>query len=239
VNIERRDAQAPHADWTDAQQQFQGLLLRALSGFAKNGLAVPPDDGWDLISDFFCTEWTKIHRSYDSSRGSLNGYVYRAFVYYARPRIRKLKQWRNTLVDTQQLGRLIADDDREPSESAAERETIQERLRELPGFQRQVLLQFLEQGETERELADRFATTRYQIRETLCDAFGTILAAVAKHQQFSRNEWSVIQLLWSEGRSPRETARQLGITTSDVQAIRSRVRKIIAREALSLRHTTN
>ena len=51
---------APSPSWEEAYRLHRSLLFGALSKLAWSGFAVPPDEGLDLIHDFFIEAWAAV-----------------------------------------------------------------------------------------------------------------------------------------------------------------------------------
>src|SRR4051812_39949290 len=77
--------------------RYRRLLTAALARLARNGYAVPPDEGLDLIHDFFVEAWEGLIHRFDADKASFETYIYGAFIRFARPRIVRLNRLRSGL----------------------------------------------------------------------------------------------------------------------------------------------
>src|SRR5471032_2206935 len=77
----------PALDWEAGYIRYRPMLFHALSKLARQGLAARPDDGLDLIHDFFAETWITISGRFEPSKGKFEPYVYGCFLHFARPRL--------------------------------------------------------------------------------------------------------------------------------------------------------
>src|SRR5438270_1228739 len=82
-----------------AFQEYERLLWRVLAQLARDGFIAPPDEGRDLIHDFYLEAWPGIRERFDPKRGAFQAYVFSAFYRFGRRRIIDLQNWRGRLVD--------------------------------------------------------------------------------------------------------------------------------------------
>lgn len=226
-------------DWRSALERYRRMLFSVLAELAKKqGLVVTPQEGMDLIHDFFLDEWPGLRTRYRPERGKLDTYVYRAFLYFARPRIIRMRRWRAILKDAHDLSHLAAS---QPDDQAAEGELIsilQRSLDELPGDVKAMLLLRLD-GVSERKIAHRFKSTRYGVREKLAEGFGRLVVALGESQRFSTEEWRLALALWRDGRSRREAASGAGTDLATVDRLRDRVLRLLAKAIPARRGITD
>jgi RNA polymerase sigma factor (sigma-70 family) len=198
---------------------------------------VRPEDGLDLVADFFLSEWTGIAQRYSKQKGTVEGYVATAFLYYAKRRLAKMQNWRNTLRDTKWLSQLPEREPSEEEQTAAEDLDLLERaVANLPSPLRTALLAYVAgSGRHEEELAERLQITRHRLRSRLADAFGRVSVAIGAATEFLPEDREIILLLWRDGRSVAEVARYLAVPASRVQQTRNRVLERLKRGLLRRR----
>ncbi len=212
-------------------QRLRPVLYGALARLTLQGFVVQPADGEDLIHDFYVEEWNKLQGRYDPARGSLENFVFIAFVRFARPRIVWIHSWQGRLRDLEAVGASLHDsppaaaEEQEAAETLAlEAAAVLQAVRSLPDSEQSLLLRYLELGpRSERQLAREHGQTRYQVRERLVEALGRVAVAARAHPRLPPEDWRVACALWQEGRTPRATAAYLGRTTEEVQQSRQRV----------------
>ncbi len=136
--------EVPSRDFERAYIQFRPVLLRALAGLARRGLAVPVADGLDLIHDFFVNEWVSINANFDPEKGVFDAYIYGAFIRFARPRILKLRRWQNSLVDPESLGSIHSPANVEDQMALTlDTEFLDSSIRNLPPIEKALLTAYL------------------------------------------------------------------------------------------------
>jgi RNA polymerase sigma factor (sigma-70 family) len=214
-------------DWSKAEAHFRGLLYAALARLAAAGYVATLEESRDLIVDFFLEEWSGLVARYKPELARPKTYIYRAFLLYARPKLRRLRRQKYSLADVTRLSR------QEPA-SPAEFESsamldAAAALEQLPDDERDVLWQLLQGKSNLNELARKAGVTRYRVREMLADAFGRLLVSLGERKTLTDEEWRIAVALWREGRSPRDAARELGVTTDSIQHCRGKVLDLIGR----------
>jgi RNA polymerase sigma factor (sigma-70 family) len=212
----------------DGYATFSQLLYRALADLARQGFAAPIDEGVDLVQAFFAEEWGKLTESYKAASGSPSGYVYAAFVRFARRRIIRMNRWRQRLRDLQDMARnMPANSPDGPIEALIREETLEAirgALARLDDVERKTLLGYIERGpRSERELARELDFSRYRVRETLVKAIGQLVVQAGAREVFSAPDWDVAVALWDEGRTIEETAGRLCRSEEDVRKARTRL----------------
>lgn len=210
--------------WDEAYVRYRPLLFSALSGLAKHGFAASPDDGLDLIHDFFLDAWHPLVRNYDWKRAKFETYVYASFVRFARPRIIRLHRWNDALVQPSGLTMLDTAEVRvEPPETAQrDIKAVSAAAAKLVPFERELLIAYVSSPATsERDLARRYSLTRYRLRMLLADALAKTAVHLGETSALDDAERSVILALWHEGRTVKEAARVLERPLSEIQAMRT------------------
>jgi hypothetical protein len=207
-----------------AYKQLRPVMLRALAALARNGFVVPATDALDLIHDFFIDEWLQVKANYDPRKGALEGYVYVAFVHYARPQIVRLKRSRNALVDPAWFADV-------ESPGSMGREAIPvadldkwcEAMGRLAAPDRQFLLRFLhEERGSERSLARKLGVSRHAAREQLIRVLGEAVTNFGRPTGTGHQDWQVAQALWGEKRTVQETASLFRLTAEQVKRAHAR-----------------
>lgn len=213
-----------------AFREYSGLFLHALSQLSQRGLPVPPDQAMDLIQDFLLEEWDGVHERFNPNAAigaskrvaTFHTYLYRAFLYYARPRLIDGLRWRQSLIDIRELADRVAD----TSASVAGEETLdsdslvgpaKDALHQLPEPGRGMLVEFLAHRTTERQLAQELGLSRHAARTLLITTLGRWINQLRKFDQ-SNTEWKVAECIWNDGFTTRQTAEVLGISEPEVKA---------------------
>ena len=90
--------------------KYQRLLFGALARLARVGYVVSPDDGMDLVHEFFTDSWKTIRADFDPNRGTkLETYVFQVFIHFSRPRIKRIQRWQTIIMDNDDLTHVIDD----------------------------------------------------------------------------------------------------------------------------------
>lgn len=212
----------------DAQQAYKTyrpLLLRALSGLARQGYVLAPDEGLDLVHDFFIEVWPALVQRHDPKRAQLGTFAYRAFVQFARPRIIRLNRWRHDDAERVEL----TGDATQGDELGSDLHKVRAALDKLARADRELLLARFDAQDSDRRLAKRHGVTRYRIRERLGDALAQLVSILHESSLVDARDWPLIKALWGEGLSPEAVALQLGLTTVQVKHRRQRVLEALFR----------
>jgi hypothetical protein len=221
------DGRAASLSWEKAYHLYRPMLFGALSTLAKTGFAVPPDDGLDLIHDFFIEIWPAVQSNYDPAKAKLGTYLYRSFIHFARPRIVRSVRWRDSLLSPEHLSQRI--DEREDELSphtdnawlSPDLVVMRSALSELPRSEKELLLCYLDGREgSERKLASRFSLTRYALRLKLSDALAQIAVKVGERGALTNPEWRFALALWRDKRTIREAAHIFNRPVGEVQEMR-------------------
>src|SRR6266436_1845601 len=200
-----------------AYDRLRPLFFGALASLARQGFVVAPADSMDLIHDFFADAWQGLEDRFNPDKGSFEGYAYRAFVQFARPRIVRLRRWQNCLIETEDLDTL-------PAQPSGERENIdQERVREalakLPAGEQQILRRYVYSDyASERRLARQLGVSRYRLREILIDALGRLAVSFDRPSPIAPEDWEVARALWRDRRTVQEAAAVLQLTSQQVRS---------------------
>ena len=208
ARINMKTSEVPSRDFERAYIQFRPVLLRAMAGLARRGLAVPVADGLDLIHDFFTNEWTSINANFDPEKGVFDAYIYGAFVRFARPRILKLRRWQNSLVDPESLGSIHSPDNVEDQMAfTLDTEFLDSSIRNLPPIEKALLTAYLYSKEGSlRSVAKQFALSRYRVRDLLIQALGRLATSFPKPLDIAQGDWDIARSVWGERRTLDETA---------------------------------
>ena len=205
--------------------RYKTLLLGALGVLARRGYPVYPDDGVDLIHDFFSEAWSPVVMRYDPTRAKFETYVFGTFVHFARPRIIRTYRRREVLLSIQAKyydSPEVAAESRQ--EVAVDVKAVQWATDMLPDDERTLLAAYLsDSSSTERELASRFQLSRYRLRALLADALGHAAVNLGEYSNFPEPDLSIVQAVWRDGMSTRETSRHLRISATEIQAARERL----------------
>ncbi|MCJ2026467.1 sigma-70 family RNA polymerase sigma factor [Methylobacterium sp. J-067] len=208
---------------------YRPVLLRMLSSLARNGYAVSPDDGLDLVHDFFIEAWTGVVHRHDPHKSPFPAFLNHTFLAFARPRIIRLKRWRTTLLDPADMARL--QDVRHVV--VAEREHVEQILlvravvQSMAPKDRKLFQCYLSGDGSEREIATRFGLTRYALRSRLVDLFGEFAARFGHLSNAPMANNLVVDAIWHRHRTPKEAASFLRIPVPEVQAARTRMYSIL------------
>ena len=209
--------------------EFRPLLFRALARLRTAGYEVAGDEGLEMVHDFFIDAWPGLRERYDPSRGAFKTYVFAAFVRYVRPRIIRLRRWRELLVrlDANELDNIGAPPDGQIERM--DRDAVRRALRALSDDDRVLLAEWAVPGRSERELARLTGISRYKLRQRLIAALARLALAMRHEPPSGEIDWQVAKALWSEERSVADTAAMLGLTTTQVRSARQRIIEFLSR----------
>jgi RNA polymerase sigma factor (sigma-70 family) len=220
---------SPSPSWEEAYRLYRSLLFGALSKLALSGFAVTPDEGLDIIHDFFIEAWAAVESNYDPSRSKFTTYLYRSFVNFARPRIVRSVRWRDTLLSPEDLSRVIEEREEFGQHSANavdsfDLQMAKRALEELSAADRELLLCYLGGRETsERKLARRFLISRYRLRLMLSDALAQVAVNMSERGSLTDPEWRLALALWRDKRTIREAANMLNRSIGEVHEMRMKL----------------
>lgn len=212
-------------DWRESYTRHRPLLFGALGKLARTGFVIPPDESLDLVQSFFAEAWPGLHERYDPSKARFETYLYGAFLRFARPRIKELQVWRSRLVDAVELHETLTGVSRsEPDLNARlDAELVTQAIDRLPTLEREVLLAFVEAGESERAIATGLRVSRHRVREVLVDALGRVAVSVTQASDVAPADWRVALALWRDLLPPRAAAARLSLSLPQLRKARSRL----------------
>lgn len=196
------------------------LLWHTLKRLARQGYVVPPDEGRDLIHDFYVEAWEGLEQRYAAESGPFSSYVSGAFYRFARRRLIEWQLWRSKLVDLDAIVERSTDlpSPLEEAELAEQVELIRRALATLPGPQRQVLIDYaVHPNASERDIASRQGRTRHAIRRLLAEGISNLGVRL---QTLGVANARVAELAWHEGRVSADIANQTSLSTSQVKEAR-------------------
>jgi DNA-directed RNA polymerase specialized sigma24 family protein len=210
-------------DASSARGHFRPLLLRITARLAAQGWFTRPEDGLDVIEDFFETQWAGLAQRYIESKAPAHSYVGRAYSYYARRHFAETRRWTNTLVDSATLASLVDPTTAQEQFSESDRTAVADALTKLSSQAHQALLAYLAaSGKHERDVARRLGITRHRLRSLVSDAFGRVVVAIGAASEFSGQDREIALLLWRDGLSVSRIADRFNLTAKEVQETRSR-----------------
>src|ERR1700735_2023701 len=131
-----------------AYPRLRTLFFAALGKLARSGFVVSPDDGMDLIHDFFAEAWPGLENHFDPDKGNFESYAYGAFVHFARPRIVRLKRWQNSLIGAERLEAFAGDAGVEVE--GPDQERVRQALAKLPEGEQKILRRYVYRSEERR-----------------------------------------------------------------------------------------
>ncbi len=214
---------APPANLEDAYESYRGLHLRVLGRLAREGFHVQLSDTWDVVHDFYADAYGRLVQKYDSRKGPFTAYLYGAFYRFARRWV--LRGWR----EDRYLSALRIDGDFEmaapdiPEWTGAELASVDRLLSDLTPTQREFLRHYLEAGSSSlRAVARTYGVSKRQARDQILEAIARIAAQLERPLDTPEEDWAIIERLWREGRSERQTAMDLGLTRTQVRIAKER-----------------
>jgi RNA polymerase sigma factor (sigma-70 family) len=210
-------------------------LLRALARLARIGYVAQPADAEDLFQGFYADCWSGLAERYDPAEGTVENYLYSAFLRYALQRIRRSRRWEQRLRDLSTIAEDLANRrNGSPLEQMVldeEARQLDAALAELANFPRKVLLEFFAAGpRSQRKLAVKYGTTRYRLQENLINAFGQLVTRLARRGTWSSVDEEVARLFWCEGCDLEEAAARSGRPVGELIERRDRLKKALAAE---------
>jgi RNA polymerase sigma factor (sigma-70 family) len=219
-------------DLAVAYDRLGPVFLKAIGKLARQGFVLPFADCQDLIHDFILEERESVASNFDPEKGSFEGYIYGAFVHFARPRIVKLQRFKDSLVDPRELENIQIGTE-EHEENLHDRQLVSEAIKSLPCVPQEVLRRFMySEIASERTLAKEFSLSRYRLREILIQALGALVIFMEERGQIREQDWEVAKALWRDGRTVHETAMLYGMTLQQVRTANARNCRVIT-QALS------
>ena len=209
---------------------YRPYLFRVLGRLARDGYAVPPDDGLDLVHDFFVEAWSGVVERYDSEKAQFPTYLHLSFASFARPRIVKLTRWRTTLIDPHDFPRLHGPTEfAEPYQERSSDAFLVEAAVKSMARQDRIIFNFYIQGTgSERQIAHRLGITRYRLRSKLADLFGSVAVKLGDLSAFPEPDLAIVVALWRDHRTAKEAASYLKLTVPEIQAVRTRMFRLLS-----------
>jgi len=212
----------------DVYLKLRPVFLQGLAAVARQGFVTPLADGMDIIHDFFLDEWPSVQRTFDPSKGSLEPYLYRAFIRFARSRIVRMRRMSHATLDSRIINRLAVAA-AEPSEGDLKREDLANALKTLQPQQRALLHEYLESGDSERSIASRHGLSRYRLRKQIAEVLWHVAVRLGRPTGVLARDWRVAVAVWRDARSIDETAGLLGLSTHQVRlSLRRNIQHVIS-----------
>lgn len=214
-----------------AYTKLRPLFLIALAKLARQGFVVDPTESLDLVHDFFVEEWAKVRRNYQEAKGTFEGYVFGAFVHFARPRIVRRQKLQSLRVDPEILNAMPAKDldPYEEWEPEHEPAMVRAAMRKLPPLQRDALFRYVARPvPSERAIATKLGLSRYGLRENLIEALGHVTVLLDKPQGIPDRDWQIALAVWRDERTIDQTAKYVGVTPTQVRRAQERNRHFLA-----------
>lgn len=203
--------------------EYEPLLWRVLGALTRDGYLVQPQDARDIIHDFYL-EWPALAGRFDAGKGEFATYVASAFYRFGRRRQLQLHRLRSRAVDLEACLDLAAADP-SPPEVAEWRQSLAQlhgAVAKLPHAEQSLLADFLsDYAPAEREMAQKHRLTRYRLREQLA----ATVSRVALHIMYEApqsDDARIAYKVWVSDQAPRSVAAELGISTEQVNAAKSR-----------------
>lgn len=197
----------------EAYDEYVPLFLRALGHLSRMGFPLAPDEGMDVIHDFFVEAWPGLSERYQPEKGSFSAYVGVAFARFARKRIVRMDGWRGRLRDLHEIAQDSTTETLDPADRLQSQEVVaalHAAMDRLSPLESAVLRDFLLTGDSERTLAVRHEITRHRLRELLVTSLGQVAGEVlASHGDQAASDWEVSSGLWIDGRSDRDIALRM------------------------------
>jgi RNA polymerase sigma factor (sigma-70 family) len=204
-----------------AYPRLRTLFFAALAKLARSGFVVSPDDGMDLIHDFFAEAWPGLENHFDPDKGNFESYAYGAFVQFARPRIVRLKRWQNSLIGAERLEAFAGDAGVEVE--GADQERVRQALAKLPEGEQKILRRYVySEYSSERVFAKELGISRYRLRAILIEALGRLAVSFDRPSEIAPQDWDVAQALWRDRRTIQEASAVLEMTPQQVRSAYSR-----------------
>jgi RNA polymerase sigma factor (sigma-70 family) len=209
----------------EAYRTYRPHLLRVVAALARRGYRSDPLTALDLIHAFFEEEWSRLLETYDPSRGPLRPYIQVAFFRFARRRIVRLGRISSQGMSPSELQR-IAGSEGNKIERGVDTSRVRTAMQMLSPLDSDVLESYLEHP-SERGVAERLGLTRYQVRESLSRAVGTVAVNLDRPPSISRQDWSVTTEVLRKGRTLAQAASYLGIGREEAARSHARTLKTL------------
>jgi len=202
---------------------YRRLLFSALKRLRQQGFVAAPDEGVDLIHDFYLEAWPGVVQRFDPARGRFSTFLFQAFVRFARPRIIRLARW--DLIGEGAEHYPVAQ--QRDLELELDVVRVREALEALPRADRELLEARL-QGRSERALGRERGVSRYAIREVTLRALAQLLAQMRDRTLLDEEERALANI-WALQRSEPELAAELNLTVSQLRGRKQRFLESLAK----------
>jgi RNA polymerase sigma factor (sigma-70 family) len=179
-------------------QELSGLLWKVLGALARRGYFVPPEDGQDILHDFYLDAWPTLTQRFDIRKGEASSYVATAFFQFARRKLLRSMRWRRALVDLKTVEHWPAMDPEPPElhELIELRRRLEQAVVRLSKDERFVVSAYMSLDEpSERKVADVLGVTRHQARRRLSEVMSRLNQLVHApgrpiSEQRERDDWA-------------------------------------------------
>lgn len=206
----------------EAYVEHRPLLLKALRDLSKQGYAVPPGDGLDLIHDFFADAWPGLEARFDRRKAKFTTYLFGAFLQFARPRIVKARHWQRSLAPLEDVA--VESESAFPeSHQEFDLQLVTKAFKELPGYDQAVLNLLLVDRLSFRDAARRLECSRYRFRIHAGEALARLSLQMGEPGRIAQEDWSLAREIWGHGRSLSAAAEVLKMTLPQATAARRRI----------------
>jgi len=190
-----------------------------------------PDEGLELIHDFFVDAWDGIQLRYDDSKSAFTTYLFAAFVKFARPKIVASRKWRDMLLPPMEIEKAL--------ESAAtlsspdwdktlDLQAVRRAFNRLTPEYQLILRCRLESERSERQAARDLRLSRYHLRLACGKALAKLCIEMNEPGMMPSHDWALAKCLWSDERSISEVAETFGMGVAEVRSSRQRVLQILS-----------
>jgi RNA polymerase sigma factor (sigma-70 family) len=210
-----------------AYPRLRTLFFAALGKLARNGFVVSPNDGMDLVHDFFAEAWAGLEKHFNPDKGNFESYAYGAFVRFARPRIVRLNRWQNSLIGAEKLESLTGDAGL--AIEGMDQERVRQALANLPEGEQKILRRYVySEYSSERVFAKELGISRYRLRAILIEALGRMAVSFDRPSEIAPQDWNVARALWRDCRTIQEASVVLEMTPQQVRSAYSRNVRFLA-----------
>lgn len=219
------------ASWSNLSQAYtdiQPMLWSALARLGRQGYRTNPDDGLDLVHDFFLEAWRNLTKRYNPTLGKFTSYVYGAFLQFARRRIVEGARWQHHMMTLEDAPTEEADSDDYDKYSDIERRVVHSAFRALPSRSREILRQRIILGHSEREVAALTALSRYAIKKATAESLAGLAVRLDKPRSIDSKDWALVQAIWKDGLTVPAAAQLLHMTTEQAKRSRNRLLEFLS-----------
>lgn len=216
---------------THTNTQFDELkpvLFAAFAKLSRQGYGVAPGDAMELMHEFYAHEWSGIEDNFDPDRGDFRGYLYRSFLYFARPRIISDYKRQQQLTPLQGFER-ISDEPKETTPIAThDQEVVRDAFGKLPEGDRDILALRIVDGLSERHVAKQLGMSRYKLRQASAHALARLSVEVGESNLSDETQWKFAKYFWGDERSLEDASDACGLTTHQGQTMLKTIVEIYA-----------